>query len=328
MLINHGIALARVLATCMVVVIHVSALVLNNVSSEYASWWLANLIDSMSRSAVPLFLMISGYLTLAPKKYSSTKDFLIKRFCRICPALFIWTVVYFILSNLIFYINHGCLNWDLLVHNIYVGEVFYHLWYMYMFLGLILITPFIEIIIKKTSRINVYIFTAVCNIASMVICIYDTDYDNSLFLLRCFPYIGYYMLGYCFKFISLKRKSYLYVALIIGLIITFMGKYYCNTADCYTYRYLSINVWTTSISMFLLLKDVNIDNKTIAEISYVSMGIYYLHPIIVKLVEYVLLDYLLSNVIALVVITLLVILFSCLMALLLSKNRVMKILVI
>src|SRR3546814_10665596 len=73
---------ARIGACFMVVVLHVAAM---NFGVFDNQWWASNFYDSMTRSCVPVFLMISGVLLLG--KQETLAVFYRKRFARILPPL-------------------------------------------------------------------------------------------------------------------------------------------------------------------------------------------------------------------------------------------------
>jgi surface polysaccharide O-acyltransferase-like enzyme len=69
---NILIDIARIIGALAVVAIHVTD-GLVNLPNHFGgvSWWWANFINTSSRIAVPLFIMISGYLLLDSKKNSN-----------------------------------------------------------------------------------------------------------------------------------------------------------------------------------------------------------------------------------------------------------------
>src|SRR3546814_18926659 len=73
---------ARVVACFMVVILHVAATLFGTFDDQ---WWASNFYDSLARSCVPLFLMITGVLLLG--KQESLPAFLSKRFAGILPPL-------------------------------------------------------------------------------------------------------------------------------------------------------------------------------------------------------------------------------------------------
>ncbi|EMH1199379.1 acyltransferase family protein [Serratia marcescens] len=59
---------ARIIAILAVVLLHVSSRVITWSELGSNDWWYANLYDSLVRWCVPVFVMISGALLLAPEK--------------------------------------------------------------------------------------------------------------------------------------------------------------------------------------------------------------------------------------------------------------------
>lgn len=292
---NSGISLLRITATIMVVIIHVAALVLNNSIRDEYTWIVANLLDSLSSPAVPLFLMISGSLTLDPLKYKTIKTFYSKRGTRLLPGILFWTFIYAIISNIVFYGKNGFIDWSNFYYKLYIGEVFYHLWYIYMFIGLILVTPFLHFLIRKLGK-KIFYVTIFFSLISLALCFYRYDYHQSFFIFRSIPYISFYLLGYCLKDFHLRRKYISVIILAVAIFITFIGKYITRSGYCYMYEYLSLNVFVASVSYFLLIKDIVIHNKNlIISASNICIGVYYIHPILIKIIEYSCLNYLLTN---------------------------------
>src|SRR3546814_13654277 len=73
----------------MVVVWHVAAMKFGVFDNQ---WWASNFDDSLTRSCVPVFLMISGVLLLG--KQETLAVFFRKRFARILPPLLFWSLFY------------------------------------------------------------------------------------------------------------------------------------------------------------------------------------------------------------------------------------------
>ena len=74
----------RAIAIILVVIIHISSELVNTPRIFLTpDWWFANFIDSLARVAVPLFIMLSGFLILHPGKSYSAITFLKKRLGKI-----------------------------------------------------------------------------------------------------------------------------------------------------------------------------------------------------------------------------------------------------
>lgn len=70
---DYNMDLLRILAAFMVVVIHVSAHNFSDTPTKSIEWLSYNFYDSVVRSAVPIFLMISGAFFLTDRIQSNIK---------------------------------------------------------------------------------------------------------------------------------------------------------------------------------------------------------------------------------------------------------------
>jgi surface polysaccharide O-acyltransferase-like enzyme len=127
-------------ATLLVVVVHVAGPVAEAPSGYGGSvWWAGNLWDALARPAVPLFVMLSGYLLLG-KPYGLS-DFLKRRFVRVLVPACCWMLVYSFYN----YLAKGqpaTLMEGL--RGMVAGPVHYHLWFVYLILGLYLMWPILS----------------------------------------------------------------------------------------------------------------------------------------------------------------------------------------
>src|SRR5690349_16550006 len=89
----------RVAAIGGVVAIHVIGMFLGNRElAGTARWWLAAAVDKGAIWAVPVFVMLSGALVLAPAAHAAgPAAFYRKRFARIIPAMITWHLAYLLL---------------------------------------------------------------------------------------------------------------------------------------------------------------------------------------------------------------------------------------
>ncbi|HAK29628.1 MAG TPA: acyltransferase, partial [Sphingobacterium sp.] len=86
------ISILRIVAIFLVILIHSSSGYLNSNEFESFDWSYANWLNSFSRFAVPLFVVISGALLL--QKDESTGQFYRKRLLKIVPPFLFWSIVY------------------------------------------------------------------------------------------------------------------------------------------------------------------------------------------------------------------------------------------
>ena len=128
----------RVFATFAVILLHVSAPILYKYGEVPNTIWnIGNFYDSIVRSSVPLFFMISGALLL--RIDYSLFDFLKKRFVRIIPPFIFWSLVYIIVDTFILGDQAYSIFeiFKLIAVNLIIGSKF-HLWFIYTLLGIYL----------------------------------------------------------------------------------------------------------------------------------------------------------------------------------------------
>ena len=137
----------RVLATIIVVVIHTSGGVLFHYNTiPHSSWWIGNVISNFGRFSVPVFVMISGALLLG--REIDLFPFLQKRFVRVWIPFTIWVIIYVFYHN-IFERNPYSFSKAFVDYLTMGGGLYGHLWFIYMILGLYLLTPFINYFLLK-----------------------------------------------------------------------------------------------------------------------------------------------------------------------------------
>ena len=133
---NISIDFMRIVAAFAVVVIHVSSYYLKNDFTQY-SWMFANFFNAFSRWSVPLFIMISGALLISDKSFQNVDLFFKKRLNRILLPLVFWSVIFTLFS---IYVYDFFSIKDIFAR-LYIGEPYYHLWYLFLILGIYFVTP-------------------------------------------------------------------------------------------------------------------------------------------------------------------------------------------
>jgi surface polysaccharide O-acyltransferase-like enzyme len=295
----------RNLATVMVVAIHVSGAVAQG-NTEYDTffWWSGNFWDSLARPSVPLFVMLSGFLLLG-KDYL-LGDFLKRRFSRVLiPALF-WMVVY---SFYNYKANGSPATIAEAVRGIVERPVHYHLWFIYLIVGLYLIYPILRPWVRSAQEQDFMYFFACCILGAFIYKILWVFFGISigvyfeLFSNNC----GYFVLGYYLGNKGVEDggskveggiKSWRFsekqlVGLAIGLIVlgtaaTAIGtwwasKTYGGTFHTYFYDYLTPNCAMSAAGWFLLAKwafnrPPILDFEK--ELAAASFGIYFIHVLL------------------------------------------------
>ena len=250
----------RVIATMSMVLLHVvSPLVLKFGKVDDELWHIANLIDSSLRFCVPVFVMLSGALLLNHE--TPIRIFLKKRVMRVVLPFVFYSAVYMAYDR--FRHPRSATStftsfqyiWDKLAH----GAV-YHLWYIYMIIGLYLFIPIIGRWVRACTRKELLYFLIIWVVTLVVshpmLFLLKPDLNLSYFS----GFLGYLVLGYylsLIKFSTAWKKSYSFALLLTGIGITYLGtfKYSLDKGsfDGLFYRYLTPNVLLSSAGLFMLV---------------------------------------------------------------------------
>lgn len=132
----------RILSAFLVIVNHTNSRVFQGSDPAQAKWWLSVLWYYVSKTAVPLFVMISGACLL--NRQESWKRAL-QRAGRALAALVVFSYVYFLHDC---WVNFGlwprALRLDLVLSNIWRQQVPDSFWYLYFYIGLMLMLPLLQ----------------------------------------------------------------------------------------------------------------------------------------------------------------------------------------
>jgi surface polysaccharide O-acyltransferase-like enzyme len=293
--------LIRTFAIVLVILLHASiepvpAIVTGYDSNVVVQWWSVNIYDSLARPCVPLFVMLSGALLLQPSKVDEPlKVFFKKRVSRIVPPLIFWMAAYFVWRV---FVNGETLSLYSIGEGIIWGP-YIHFWFIYMLIGLYLITPFLRVLVAHASRRLIRYFLVLWLVGTAVVPLLglfvDYSLNNSVFLLT--GYVGYYVLGLYLLQVQLK-KTVLLAGYIAGFVWTAVGTYIVTATvggsqQFFFYDNLNLSVILTSATLFLLLSTVQSEklnrfprlNRLLHFISQNSLGIYLFHFMVIETLQ-------------------------------------------
>ncbi len=282
----------RIIASFFVMVIHVSALYLyKNIGS--ASWQMSNFLDAFSRSAVPLFLMISGGFTLSRPETENLKALFTKRLPALLVPTFIWSLLFAL-------INHTLLPQVYSLEDMYrqLSSFWYqrsstHLGFMYTLIAITLISPFLYYITKSASK-SIQKYAMVWGIIAFVLPVTLKCFGLSFPLNTYFPfifsgYILYYFLGYFLlhKKISLPKTLSLLCFVLLGIAITLATSFVSIGKNEFVgdfYEYMTLPVLLASFFLYQFVKQLPFKDPKesklslfITKLGSLSGGAYFVH---------------------------------------------------
>ncbi len=289
----------RGIATFMVVFLHSAAPLLYKYKDLPLDYWMAgNIYDSLVRVCVPLFFMISGALLLC--KDEPILLFFSKRLKRILIPSMFWSLFFVFWKA--FY-GKNLLITPFSFYSLLWRPSYYHLWFIYVLLGIYLYMPIIRKVIKIYDDSILIYYVFVWFLVASVLFFSDKFGDMSIpIYFRPFSgYLGYLVLGYLLSKRDYQKRHGI-CAFLIFIIFTFLTAYgtYLLTVNNegifvgYLYGYLTPNVILASISSFILIKYLvhvtRLAHKAflvvlIKSISDCSFGIYFLHTVFLRLLQ-------------------------------------------
>ncbi len=295
---NSSLDILRIIATLMVIMIHCSAAFVVRYEVGTVEFLWANILDSVSRIGVPLFVMISGALFLDESREITLKRVLSKNVLNLGVITLIWAVIYSVRYQIIAPLEVGnAINTQNVFMRILNGH--YHMWYLYMTIGLYLMVPFFKKIVRKENKHLVLFFIIFSFVVQSVLPTISSVLTHfgintvimswiGKFQLEFFGgYITYFLAGWYIVHIGINSKWVRYLLYVLGaLSLAFVVVYVHYTKDYnQVYGYLSAPVFLIAIAFFLAVNQLKLSLKektalNLGNISKITFGVYLVHILI------------------------------------------------
>jgi len=283
---------ARIAAAFAVVLLHVSAEVVTGTVVGSHAWWTGNVFDASVRWCVPVFVMISGALLLDSRRTDGAGSFYRTRYKRLLVPLSFWTAVYLLWRFTLAQHAGAEFRWAIAVKDAVRGVPYYHLWFLFMMVGLYLFAPAIRTFVRNSTRRELWIFTCMMFVLSAVAEPRGKSLGAGMWLLWFLPYVAYFICGHLIA--TSERDVRRGVALIgysFAVTLTAVGCYGLARArdlesGLYFYDYLSVSVIPMSVGVMWLFKSVELKRpaaQRITKVAGLGLGIYLVHPIFLDL---------------------------------------------
>lgn len=253
----------RVCAIFGVIVIHASVQLLHPRGKIPLDEWLvsANIVDSIVRCAVPIFVMLSGALILRRDVEKVSFSEVWRRVVKVLLPLLSWSIAY------LFYISYytgGSIDFL----SVFVKPSMYHLWFVYMIVGIYLLLPIYLVLFKAVvdkRLLKLYLF-GLWFVACSVPVYLSAPILNLLGLNGMFAFGGYFLLGGIIVSSDIKVPSWiLYLIFVLGALVTalltFVYSSSSGTLVERAYQYFSPNVVVCSIAAFVLFSRAKVSAK-------------------------------------------------------------------
>jgi surface polysaccharide O-acyltransferase-like enzyme len=283
---NFAIEFMRAISCIFVIIIHVTGNIPYGFEND---WYLSVVMNSISRIAVPVFIIISAFLMA--HKYNSYLEFIKKRIIKIIPAIIFWSYFYGLVNNKNIFSTSFALD-------VISGPTMFHLWYLYAIVGVYLLIPLISSFNESYGKEGVLalflIWFAFGSLLPWVSVIFDFNIPiaTSYNISQITGIAGYAIVGVGLRHMdNIRIKTYQYlISFILATTATALLTISNSKLSGFTYQefysYTSPLVAISAISFFCIVfkcyktKVQTRTSKFINLISSVSLGIYCIHMFI------------------------------------------------
>ena len=274
----------RIFACFMVIVNHTNGFILENKTFANSTFYC--IMFSLCKVAVDLFLMITGALSLN-KNYSYKK--ILKCIFRVGVPVFAFSCLFYIRD-----VGMHDINVFEFLKSILSNPYIIPYWYIYARIGVYLVLPFVQKMVKNFTNTDYIIFILIFLITPTLIVFlknflgFNINYNLQL---AFFPVIiSIIVCGYYISKIKLSKKFLIssVIVFIVSYIIMFLSMYlpYLNRGEI-SYALDSWNTFPVvlmSISLFYIVRHL-FENKNyskkitniITKIASTTFGIYLIH---------------------------------------------------
>lgn len=298
------IELLRIAACIGVIGLHAGSQHFRDIPIDTFAWKTSNFFHGINRFAVDCFIMISGSLYLSKKRTWNLKKLWIGNILPVFTAYVFWQVFYGIYRIIV--AGNIPLGSKEFIKKmmVYVSSPYFHLWYLPMLIGLLIITPLIWEIVnssrgKQWSEYIIilflifHVFTYTAGKFQLPWKEHVQALMNTIHPELVTGYIGFLVLGhYLYEYglpKKLERLTY-----ILGVIFIFTGMYLCqveslktgNEVQAFYENYtLAGFFWSSSVFLFFRNKVSRISwsekqEKRICALGGCTFGIYLIHVLV------------------------------------------------
>jgi len=295
----------RIYACIAVVLLHTSAWVLFfDKQIVQGAWQFNNILSAACRWCVPLFVMLSGAIFLDRPIPGPARVFIWKRVKRVGIPLLFWSLVYFAWND---YSRMLEFSLERDISLFLKGQPYYHLYFLFVMIGLYIITPGLKAWLDKSAKKKQLIYTlvvmAVTSTAVLLGRIFSVQSANAFTFF--IPFIGYYLAGFMLKDVRLSR-SYLALAwlVFVATVLITSSEYlllakipWVNDPREFDLLYINCSpvVMVMSVCVYLMISNLGPSRKLTGEerpksqkalraMGRTTFGIYIIHPIVLDFI--------------------------------------------
>lgn len=284
----------RLIAMFGVLVIHISAPIFYDYRNiELNSFLVANALDSLARVSVPLFAMLSGALLLG-RNMSQGLGGVVSRVMKVALPLAFWSVLH------VFWLNYWTgkpLSVPNALFQALQGPVMYHLWFVYMTIGVYILLPVLQpisVALLASKRLAVYFF-GVWFLVNSVTVYFPVSILTHLTLSSFLNWPGYFLLGFYLVRSDVLSKVPVWcsgVVFFLASLATFLISWRLSSLspvpDETAFLYFSPNVLIAACAAFHMIREIRVPAVLVRPVGFLSsivFPVYFMHLLVIDLIK-------------------------------------------
>ena len=278
----------RVFAIVMVLLLHCICDYSNH-SGNFGRplWWITAFLNEITRTGVPLFFMISGFLLIDGVDTSNIGGFYKRRLLKVAVPFLVYHVFYYCYFRL--HNGQNLLDGTFFVQLVNSGSA-YHLWFVYSMLVLYLFVPFVKMIVEKSTVKMLMAFFVLTIFQTTLTPVLNILFGGKVYFFftedGIVGYMGYAVLGYILGRHEIKWDKIM-IALGLLAIPVFALVNFCGAMQGKGFVFnggYTINHYIEAAAIFLLFKKLNVGKtRVVGLLSVLSFRAYLIHVFVIEL---------------------------------------------
>ena len=293
---NYSYIYIRSLGCLAVICMHVvySALLLNKESLGFTAKFISTAVTYCLMWAVPCFVMVTGALLLRPEKIIGCKQLRTRYISRVAGALILFVLAYRVFDVFMDKEEKTVTNFLLGFKEVFTGDTWAHMWYLYLLIGLYILLPFYKKIAGASGGREIKYLLLVYFIFISLLPVLEIFGLKTAFYIHVSTIYPFYLFaGYAIASGIIKIKKPVAAAVfVLSTALTVLITYLSLTTEkefAPLIGYSSVPVVLQSLSLFALLfskngKEPAHMKKPLALFDSCGFGIYLVHMIFVRLI--------------------------------------------
>lgn len=274
---NNSLDILRIVACMMVVMMHSPVPLDEGKSSP-----MLGAISYLMAPCNGLFFMASGALLFGRKLPFG--QFLKKRLGRIVWPVWIWSMVYILISNS----KIGEITEQMLWIPFYRTDACGYLWFMYALLGCYFLVPIVEPWLMKSSRreqemvLGLWLAASFLPIITVYLNIPAFDEHSAWYYFGGF--FGYFLLGWYANqnHFTWKQIATAFICSVLLMLISYKQSGLGVNVNCYLHPYVILLSFVVFASIKKLFAQFHPKSNILVSLSSCTFGVYLVHSLILN----------------------------------------------